>query len=242
LILPRFVPSCAAFDGLAPVNRQSSWVDIAMKLYTYFRSSAAYRVRIALNIKGVGYESVPVHLLRNGGEQHAQSYRRLNPQGLVPTLIDDSAVLQQSLAIIEYLDELFPQPPLLPRHATGRAHVRAMTLLIACEIHPLNNLQVLEYLRTDLAQSETAIDAWCGHWIHRGFAALEQLVATHSSSEHHCYGDTVSMADVCLVPQMANARRRKIALNAYPRLMAIDQYLRALPEFERAAPEHQPDA
>ena len=213
-----------------------------MKLYTYFRSSAAYRVRIALNIKGVTYESVPVHLLRNGGEQHTEEYRRLNPQELVPTLVDDSAVLQQSLAIIEYLDELFPQPPLLPRHAVGRAHVRAMVLLVACEIHPLDNTRVLGYLKNTLAQSESAIDAWYVHWIHHGFVALEQLVAMHSSSEHHCYGDTVSMADIYLVPQMANARRRNMDLKDFPRLIAIDEHLRSLPAFERAAPERQPDA
>jgi maleylpyruvate isomerase len=213
-----------------------------MKLYTYFRSSAAYRVRIALNIKGVSYEAVPVHLLRNGGEHRAESYRRLNPQALVPTLEDDSAVLQQSLAIIEYLDELFPQPALLPRDATGRAHVRAMALLIACEIHPLNNLQVLDYLKSTLGQNEDAIDAWYGHWIHRGFAALEQLVTKYSQSDHYCYGEAVSMADVCLVPQMVNARRRKIDVTPYSRLVAIDAYLRELPGFQAAAPEHQPDA
>jgi maleylacetoacetate isomerase len=213
-----------------------------MKLYTYFRSSAAYRVRIALNLKGVSYEAVPVHLLRDGGEQRTENYKRLNPQGLVPTLEHDGAVFQQSLAIVEYLEERFPQPPLLPSDPIGRAHVRAMALLIACEIHPLNNLQVLGYLSSPLGQSDAAVDAWYEHWITRGFMALEQLVASYSRSPRHCFGDSISIADVFLVPQMANARRRKVDLTAFPRLVAIDTHLRTLPPFIAAAPENQPDA
>ncbi len=210
-----------------------------IRLYTYFRSSAAYRVRIALNIKKIPYEPVFVHLRR--GEQQAPAYRAVNPQGLVPALETDSGVIAQSLAIIEYLEETHPEPPLLPADPFARAQVRRMAQIIACDIHPLNNLQVLKTLKRDFGADEAAIGRWYAHWIHRGFAALEELVGRYGSSEH-CFGEEVTLADVCLVPQMANARRFAVDLAPFPRLVAIDEALRALPAFAAAAPEAQPDA
>jgi maleylacetoacetate isomerase len=203
-----------------------------MKLYDFDRSSASYRLRIALNLKNVPVERVPVHLLRNGGEQHADSYRALNPQGRVPALVlDDGTVLIQSPAILEWLDEVYPQPPLLPADPTGRAQVRAMASLIACDIHPLNNLSVLAYLKTVLAQPQDAVDAWYANWIAVGFAALEQLV-----SAPYCHGAAVTLADVMLVPQVANARRVNLDLSPYPRLVAIEQACLSLPPFAAARP------
>ncbi|MEI6458018.1 MAG: maleylacetoacetate isomerase [Pseudomonadota bacterium] len=211
-----------------------------MKLHTFWRSSAAYRARIALGLKGLGYESVAHHLGR--GEQAAAAYTVLNPQGLVPMLEDDDFALGQSLAIIEYLDEMYPQPPLLPATARGRATVRSLALAIACDIHPLNNLRVLHYLRSHLGQETTAVDTWYRHWIGTGFASLEALARQHSGDEAHLYGRTVTLADVCLVPQMYNARRFQCDLTAFPTLVAIDAALQALPAFAAAAPARQPDA
>jgi maleylacetoacetate isomerase len=215
---------------------------MALRLYTYWRSSAAYRVRIALAVKGLAYESVPRHLLRDGGQHRQADYLATNPQGLVPALEHDGYVVTQSLAICEYLDEVFPQPPLLPADPRGRAAVRAMALAIACDIHPLNNLSVQQYLRTELGQRDDGVTRWAQHWIARGFAALEQLLARHSSDGRYCYGDTVTLADACLVPQVYNARRVQLDLGAYPRLTAVARHLEALPAFAAARPEAQPDA
>ncbi len=209
------------------------------RLYTYFRSSAAYRVRIALNLKGLAYEPVFVHLRH--GEQQSESYRAVNPQGLVPALETDEGVLAQSLAIIEYLEETHPSPPLLPAAPFARAQVRRMAQIIACDIHPLNNLAVLKTLKRDFGADEQAVGRWYAHWIRRGFAALEELVARYGSAER-CFGEAVTVADVCLVPQMANARRFAVDLAPFPRLVAIDTALRSLPAFAAAAPAAQPDA
>ena len=185
-----------------------------MKLHSFFRSSAAYRVRLALEIKGLAYETV-VHHLRKG-EQRKPEYRVLNPQGLVPTLEDAGHVLSQSLAIIEYLEEAYPKTPrLLPPDPLSRAIVRAMSLAIACDVHPLNNLRVLDYLKSAIGQSQEATDVWYRHWIGEGFAALEELVRQHSRGGRHCFGDAVTMADACLVPQMYNARRFQTDLSSH---------------------------
>ncbi len=215
---------------------------MALRLYTYWRSSAAYRVRIALALKGLEYESVPRHLLRDGGEQRRPEYLALNPQGFVPALEHDGVVVTQSLAICEYLDECFPTPPLLPDGARERAAVRAMALAVACDIHPLNNLRVLQHLRTEFGQDDEGLGRWARHWISRGFEALEQLVARHSGGGRHCFGKAVTLADVCLVPQVANARRVQLDLAPWPRLMAVTSHLESLPAFAAARPDVQPDA
>ena len=211
-----------------------------MKLYSYFRSSAAYRVRIALNLKGLAYEYIPVHLTK--GEQRAASYLALNAQALVPTLVDDGATLTQSLAIVEYLDERHPEPPLLPATAAARARVRSIALAIACDVHPLNNLRVLQYLSRTLNVAEDARNAWYGHWIECGLAALEAQLANDSATGAFCHGDGPTLADICLVPQLANARRYAIPLDAYPTLLRIDGNCRLLAAFAEAAPDRQPDA
>jgi maleylacetoacetate isomerase len=215
---------------------------MALRLYTYWRSSAAYRVRIALALKGLEYESVPRHLLRDGGEQRRPEYLALNPQGFVPALEHDGVVVTQSLAICEYLDECFPTPPLLPAGARERAAVRAMALAVACDIHPLNNLRVLQHLRMEYGQDDEGLGRWARHWISRGFEALEQLVARHSGDGRHCFGKAVTLADVCLVPQVANARRVQLDLAPWPRLMAVTGHLESLPAFAAARPDVQPDA
>ena len=213
-----------------------------MKLYDYFRSSAAYRVRIALNLKGVvPDERTFVHLRM--GNQRAQDYLALNPQGLVPALaLDDGHVLTQSLAIVEYLDETHPEPPLLPADPVARARVRAIALQIACEIHPLNNLRVLNYLTGTMGVSKEQKDGWYRYWIDVGFEALEKQLARESATGRHCHGDTPTLADVCLVPQLANARRFDIDLSPYPTLTRIEAACNALPAFASAAPSKQPDA
>jgi maleylpyruvate isomerase len=213
-----------------------------VRLYTYFRSSAAYRVRIALNFKGLAYEALPRHLSKGGGEQRMPDFLALNPQGLVPVLEDNSRVLTQSLAIIEYLEESHPAPPLLPDTPLLRARVRALALAIACDIHPLNNLRVLNYLRAPLGLDATAVDAWYRHWIACGLGPLEEEASRAPGDGRHLLGDTVTLADVCLVPQMYNARRFGCDLAPYPTLRAISAYLESLPAFARAAPEAQPDA
>ena len=215
---------------------------MALRLHTYWRSSAAYRVRIALALKGLAYESVPRHLLRDGGEQRSAEYLATNPQGLVPALEHDGHVVTQSLAICEYLEEIQPQPPLLPADPRGRASVRAMALAVACDIHPLNNLSVLQYLRGELGQGDESVTRWISHWIDRGFAALEQLIARHSDNGRYCFGDSVTLADVFLVPQVANSRRVQLDLAPYPRLAAVARHLESLPAFAAARPEAQPDA
>jgi maleylacetoacetate isomerase len=213
-----------------------------MKLFTYYRSSAAWRVRIALSYKGIPHGTVPVHLVRDGGQQHSESYRELNPQGLVPALADDRQIFGQSLAIIEYLEEIHPDPPLLPPDYQGRAQVRGMALAIACDIHPLNNLRITNYLRDPLGQDDAAVGAWYRHWVAEGFRALEELARRYGDGERYLHGNTVTMADVCLVPQVYNARRFDCDLAPYPALVAIDAHLRTLPAFEATRPEAQPDA
>lgn len=213
-----------------------------MRLHGYFRSSASYRVRIALNVKGLAFESVPVDLRAPARGQHAPRFRALNPHGLIPVLEDGGAVLTQSLAIIEYLEETHPEPPLLPRAPVERAEVRALALAIACDIHPLDNLRVLEYLRGPLGADESAVSAWYAHWIATGFAALEQDAARCGGDGRHLWGGTVTLADVFLVPQMANARRMNVDVTPFPRLRAICAHLESLPAFAAAAPQVQPDA
>jgi len=206
-----------------------------MKLYHYFRSSASYRVRIALNLKGLPYEAVAVDLLKSA--QRSAEYLALNPEGLVPVLLEGQRPLTQSLAIIEYLEETCPQPPLLPRDPQGRALVRALALAIACEISPLNNSGVLKYLKGPLAADERAVNAWYAQWIGRGFEALEKEVSRTTGDGRHMYGTAVTLADVCIVPQMYNARRYHCDLAPYPTLQRISAHLESLPEFARAAPE-----
>ena len=219
-----------------------------LKLYTYWRSSAAYRARIALHYKSLTFEAVPKHLLRGGGEQKAEAYLALNPQGLVPALADDGFVVPQSLAICEYLEEIHPEPRLLPGSARDRATIRGMALAIACDVHPLNNLPVPAYLRREFGADDAAVHRWVSHWIHRGFTALERWVATCAGphvppdAQRHCYGAQVTLADVCLVPQMYNARRFAVDVAAYPRLVAICAQLESLPAFLAARPEVQADA
>lgn len=211
----------------------------AVQLYGYFRSSAAYRVRIACNLKGLAVETIPIHLQKEGGMNLKPEYRAINPQMRVPALrLDSGEVLTQSLAIIDYLDETHPQPPLLPADALGRARVRALAQLIACDIHPLNNVGPLRYLKTVLGQDQTTIDAWYHHWIVAGFDALEAMLGNGP----YAYGGAVTLADICLVPQVANARRLKVPLDAYPKIVAVDAACARLPAFERARPENQPDA
>jgi maleylacetoacetate isomerase/maleylpyruvate isomerase len=213
-----------------------------MKLYTYFRSSAAFRARIALNLKGVAYEAVSVDLRAPASKQHTPEYLAVNPQGLVPCLEHEGTIVGQSLAIIEYLEELYPEPPLLPQAPRDRARVRAMALAVACDIHPLNNTRVLGYLRSPLGQDEDTVNAWYRHWIATGFRALESEAARASGDGRHMFGTTVTLADIYIVPQMYNARRFKCDLEPYPTLRGICAHLESLPAFARAAPEAQLDA
>jgi maleylacetoacetate isomerase/maleylpyruvate isomerase len=212
-----------------------------MKLYTFFRSSASYRVRIALNLKGLDYQQVPIHLRRGGGEQRSAAYRAINPQELVPALEDDGQIFTQSLAIIEYLEEKYPQPALLPSDPAGRAIVRGMALSIACEVHPIQNLRVLNYLKANCHQTDEQVNRWARHWIDLGLGALEQSIVRHGGGKF-CYGEAPTLADVCLVPQLGNARRFGCDLSRYPMLLAIEKNCAALPAFASAAPEKQPDA
>ncbi|KAF1023246.1 MAG: Maleylpyruvate isomerase [Paracidovorax wautersii] len=212
-------------------------------LYTYFRSSAAYRVRIALNIKGLGYDAVPVHLLKDGGQQRLPAYRALNPFGLVPTYVEDKRRLHQSLAVIEYLDERHPTPPLLPGDAWQHARIREVALAIACEIHPINNLRILHYLTQTLGVADEARQQWIRHWMQTGLEALEAtLAADGDSGDRFCIGDQPTLADCCLVPQLFNARRFGVDLTNCPRLVAADAACAELPAFQQAHPQQQPDA
>ena len=213
-----------------------------LKLYTYFRSSAAFRVRIALNLKGVLYDPVFVHLPR--GEHRKPEYAAVDPQALVPTLIDDGRALSQSLAIIEYLDETHPEPRLLPEDPLGRARVRSLSLLVACEIHPLNNLRTLQHLKRALGQNEDQINAWYRHWIADGLAKLEADLnrGDSGSAGRFCHGDTPTMADCCLVPQIFNAKRYDCDLALYPKVMRIFGACMKLEAFDHAQPSKQPDA
>lgn len=210
-----------------------------MQLYSYFRSSAAYRVRIALNLKGLSYTTTAVHLVKDGGHNRRAEFRSINPQMRLPVLATAQGdTLIQSLAIIEYLDETHPEPPLLPKDPLARARVRAMAQLIACDIHPLNNIGPLRYLKNEMGQEQSAIDAWYRHWVLEGFAALEDLI----ESGPYAWGGQVTLADLCLVPQVYNARRLKVPLEKFPKIVAADAACLALAAFDRARPEQQPDA
>jgi len=212
-----------------------------LQLYSYFRSSASYRVRIALELKGLEYRVVPVHLLRNGGEQFADDYRRRNAEALVPALDDEGRMLTQSLAIIEYLDETHGPATLLPSDAPGRARVRALALHVACDIHPLNNLRVLRRLGQELQIEKPARDAWYRHWVELGFRSLEARLRAPTTGRC-CHGDEPGMADCCLVPQVYNARRFEVDLSPYPTITRIAAYCESLPAFRAAHPDVQPDA
>jgi maleylacetoacetate isomerase len=214
-----------------------------LQLYSYFRSSASYRVRIALNLKGLPFEYMPVHLLKDGGQQRTTDYQRINPAELVPALVDDGQAIGQSLAIMEYLDETRPElPALLPRDALGRARVRALAQSIACEIHPLNNLRVLQYLERDLKLDEATKATWYRHWITVGFTAVEAMLANNPHTGTFCHGDTPGMSDCCLIPQIANSRRFDTPLDAFPTIRRIEAACLALDAFAKAAPQVQPDA
>jgi maleylacetoacetate isomerase/maleylpyruvate isomerase len=210
-----------------------------LKLYTYFRSSAAFRVRIALNLKGIAYEPQFVHLAK--GEHLLPAYRAINPQGLLPVLQVDGALLAQSLAIIEYLEETHPRPALMPQDPLGRARVRGLSLIVACEIHPLNNPRVLKYVKSALGHSQEEVDAWYRHWIADGLAKLEAELGRQGTGRY-CHGDAPSMADCCLVPQIFNARRFQCDLAPYPTVMRVFDACMHLDAFDRAQPGKQPDA
>lgn len=211
-----------------------------MKLFGYFRSSAAYRVRIAMNIKGIECEREFVHLRK--GDNRTPEYLALNPQGVVPTLVDEEAAIGQSLAIMEYLDEVNLEVPLLPVDALGRARVRQLAQIVACDIHPLNNLKVLTYLREEMGQAQEAIDAWYRHWVENGLAAFEALLAASPATGLFCHGDDPGLADACLVPQLFNARRFDADLSAMPTALRVEANCNELQAFKDAAPENQPDA
>ncbi len=207
-----------------------------MKLYSYFRSGAAYRARIALNLKGVPYDIISVHLRR--GEHLSQDYKAINPQARIPALeLDDGMVIAQSPAILEYLEEKYPDPPLLPKDPAQRARVRALAAMIACDIHPLNNLGTLNYLRGELAQGDAAVDAWCAHWIRQGFAAIEAMI----SPAPYSFGRDITLADIYIVPQVATAQRLNVSLDGFPKILGIDAACRQLDAFKRAHPMNQPD-
>ena len=210
-----------------------------MKLYSYFRSSAAYRVRIALNLKGVAYDTISIHLVKEGGLNRRPEYRAINPQMRVPTLVTPNGdTLIQSLAIIDYLDEIYPEPPFLPKDPVARAKTRGLAQIIACDIHPLNNTSPLRYLKREMHQEQSAIDAWYHHWVIEGFQAFEALA---QPGPYTC-GSEVTVADICLVPQVANARRLKVPLDNFPKIVGIDAACLKLEAFDRAQPQNQPDA
>jgi maleylpyruvate isomerase len=211
-----------------------------LKLHNYFRSSASYRVRIALNLKGLDYDYLICHLRK--GEHQSGAFRKLNPQALVPALETDDGILTQSLAIIEYLEETHPQPALLPTDAVPRARVRAIALSIACEIHPLNNLRVLAYLQNELGLDENTRNQWYHHWIHTEFRVLEERLDHESATGRFCHGDSPTLADICLVPQVANAQRFQVDLSHYPTILRINHGCLQLDGFARAVPDRQPDA
>lgn len=209
-----------------------------MILYDYFRSSASYRVRIALNIKNISYEKIPVHLVNHGGEQHSASYREVNPQGLVPTLDEHGHVISQSLAIIEYLEEICPTPALLPAAPFARAQIRSLALTIACDIHPLNNLRVLNRLREAFSATDEQVTQWYHHWLKEGFDAFEERLEHIPHKQPFCLGNEVSLADVFLIPQVFNAYRFGFAMDDYPLINAIYAHCQTIPAFKNASPEN----
>lgn len=229
-----------AFDGEGVED--NVMVSGGLRLYSYWRSSAAYRVRIALNLKRLDYELVPVHLVRDGGEQHGATFRKVNPQGLVPTLQHGQRLVRQSMAIIEYLDETFADRPLLPATARDRARVRGLAQLIACDMHPLGNLRVLQHLEREFGATTEQREAWIRHWMALGFDALEALLAESPSTADFCEGERPGLADCLLVPQVYNARRFRLDLTPYPTVRRIDAHCLTLAAFQRAVPEAQPDA
>jgi len=213
-----------------------------IRLYGYWRSTAAYRVRLALNIKQVSYSQQSVNLVKDGGEQYKPEYQLINPQGLVPTLVDEGIAIGQSLAILEYLEEKYPQRPLLPVTPAERAMARQLCQIIACDLHPLNNLRILKYLSNELNISDDDKSKWYHHWLAQGFEAFDKLLSKNDLSGPYCLGGELSMADVCLIPQLYNADRFDFSMNAYPRLQEINQNCLKLTRFQDAIPENQPDA
>ncbi len=213
-----------------------------IELFSYWRSSAAYRVRIGLNLKGLAHQITPVHLVRDGGQQHSEGYAALNPQELVPTLVHGQSVVHQSMAILEYLDEVFPEPALLPDDALGRARVRALAQLVACDIHPLNNLRVMQFFSDTWHVPQPERDDWTKHWMQVGFDAMERMLVESVETGRFCHGDTPTLADCCLVPQLFNAKRFNVDLTPYPTLVRIEEACLALEAFDAARPENQADA
>jgi maleylacetoacetate isomerase len=211
-------------------------------LHSYWRSSAAYRVRIGLNLKGLRYDILPVHLLRDGGEQHKPGYADTNPQKLVPVLQHGKRLLRQSMAILEYLDEIWPDPPLLPATARERQRVRALAQVVACDVHPLNNLRVMQFFEQEWNVPQPERDVWTRHWIDEGFAAFEAMLQNHPATGAFCDGYQPTLADCCLIPQVYNARRFGVDLSPYPTILRIEEACLALPAFDAARPERQPDA
>ncbi|RYV02481.1 maleylacetoacetate isomerase [Shewanella sp. OPT22] len=215
-----------------------------MKLYGYWRSSAAYRVRIALNLKALDAEHISVHLVKDGGQQHTAEYSELNAQELVPTLVTEldgkPFKLTQSLAILDFLDDEYPNVTLLPQSHADKAIVRSMALLVACDVHPLNNLSILQYLSNKLKVDNDAKNAWYHHWVHKGFKAMESMLETHSGK--YCFGNEVTLADVCLIPQIYNAKRFNVSLAGYPNIERIWNECNKLEAFDKALPENQHDA
>ena len=211
-------------------------------LYGYFRSSAAFRARIALNLKGIRPELRFVHLLKDGGQQHTPEYKTLNPQELIPALVHDGHTITQSLAIIEYLDEIHPEPPLLPKDAYGRARARSLAYAVACDIHPVNNLRVGRYIKSTFKTEDEAVFAWQRHWIEIGFDALETMLARDKETGTFCHGNTPTIADICLIPQVANARRVNLDIMRWPTIARIEAHALQHPAFNAALPANQPDA
>lgn len=213
-----------------------------LRLYSYWRSSAAYRVRIGLNLKGLRHDILPVHLLRDGGEQHSDAFAAANPQKLIPVLQHGERMLRQSLSILEYIDEIWPSPPLLPAVARDRQRARALAQLIACDVHPLNNLRVMRYLDDTWGMPQPERDEWTRHWMVEGLRAFEETLSDHPSTGTFCEGELPTIADCCLIPQLYNAHRFGVDLQSYPTMLRIEAACLALPAFDAARPERQPDA